>query len=168
LENLEQFRYVRPRPVDNDDNNNDDNDYDGNDNGDDSYDNDNSDDNFERPYMKPIFTALIRTNGHAVDIILTRQLSTIMLPDLELEDFKDAEVNGLFEVWELDPRMKDIYTATNRDDIQLRIAQQMWNHPATSTTTANDRITEIESNIPTTKTVSSTTFIALYTLAHLL
>lgn len=140
-------------------------------------DDDHDDDDDEQPHRKPIFLNQIRSDGYTVDVLLTRQNRKHTLPDLEIEDFEEAHLDQFFELWALDPGIKDIFQATNGDAQYRRFSTKEWRAKCGITRRlrhqqrdkTNNGITAVECSMPTMKTASTSTFIkaAKYVLTHL-
>jgi hypothetical protein len=141
----------------------------------DNDDGDANDDN--QPPRKPIFTNHIRTDGFTVDVLICRQKHESSLPDLDMDDITEDEVERYFDVWGIDPGLKDIFTATDGHGEYRSFSTKEWRSKCgiTRRFTKNQKrkqesnIMEIESRLPTTKTTSTTKFItaALYIMSNL-
>lgn len=117
---------------------------------------------------RPLFNNMVLTDGFTVNILLTRATSSTKLPDLELEDIAKPHVAQYFDLWGADPGLKDIFVATDGQQQYRKFsaAEYRCKTGQTRRKAARDRlqrqanITTIESAIPTTKTSSSSSFIA--------
>lgn len=118
----------------------------------------------QQQHRRPIFMNHIRTDGHTVDVLLVRQKRHSELPDLSMDDFTSNELDQHFQLWGVDPGMKDIFTATDGAGQYRRFSTKEWRSKCGITRRfrfhqeekRRQGITKIESSIPTTKTTSST------------
>ena len=63
---------------------------------------------------------MVRTDGYGLDFLLARTVSqTADLPDLDLTDFTDDELNANFKLGGVDPGQKTIFTASDGHDDNL-------------------------------------------------
>ncbi|SAM07907.1 hypothetical protein [Absidia glauca] len=109
----------------------------------------------------PIFNNLVSTDGYAVDVSLIRPTAGPPLPDLKLEDFTPELVNNHFRLWGIDPGMTQISTADDGSSRYLKYSKAEWRAKSgiTRRLTAQrqrmtTQITDIQSQLPTTKTAS--------------
>ncbi|SAM00113.1 hypothetical protein [Absidia glauca] len=127
-----------------------------------------SDDRTPGARRRPIFSNMVLTDGFAVNVLFTRPTSSTTLPDLELDDIARPHVADHFDLWGVDPGIKDIFMATDGASQYRKFsaAEYRCKTGQTRRKAECDRlhrqanITTIESAIPTTKTSSSSSFIA--------
>jgi hypothetical protein len=110
---------------------------------------------------------MVLTDGFAVNVLFTRPTSSTTLPDLELDDIARPHVADHFDLWGVDPGIKDIFMATDGARQYRRFSAAEYRSKTGETRRSSERsqvhqrsnISAIESAIPTTKTSSSSSFI---------
>ncbi|KAI8329660.1 hypothetical protein BC941DRAFT_195303 [Chlamydoabsidia padenii] len=121
---------------------------------------------------------MIRTDGFAIDVMITKKASGTLPPDLELLDFQSSREYYArhFRLWGIDPGIKDIFSATDGRDQSFRFSTKERRFKCGTTRRQREQlrclpanINNIQTNIPSTKTSSSIRYMiaARYILTNL-
>ncbi|KAI8331851.1 hypothetical protein BC941DRAFT_517242 [Chlamydoabsidia padenii] len=129
-------------------------------------------------YDTPIFKDMIRTDGFAIDVMISKKASGTPLPDLKLSDIQSSREYYArhFRLWGIDPGIKGIFSATDGRDQFSRFSTKEWRFKYGTTRRQREQlrrlpanVNNIQTNIPSTKTSSSISYMvaARYILTNL-